>query len=99
MGKEVLARIFQKRDWIEHDGIFLLHDRNIEKDWSWINNRWILVKDGKTVEYRVTHRLYSASELGKLMTDCGFTDIKAYGDLKGSPYDNNARRLVLVGKK
>lgn len=99
MGKEVLARIFQKRDWIEQDGVLLLQERNIERDWSWINNRWILIKDGKKVEYRVTHRLYSASELSELMINCGFVDIKVYGDLKGGPYDNSARRLIIVANK
>jgi len=98
-GKEVLARIFQKRDWIEQDGVFLLQERNVERDWSWMNNRWILVKDGKIIEYNITHRIYSASELSKLITDCGFTDIKVFGDLKGGPYDNKARRLVVVGNK
>ena len=37
-GKEILARIFQKRDWVERDGAFYLQERNIEKNWSWINN-------------------------------------------------------------
>jgi SAM-dependent methyltransferase len=98
-GKEILARIFQKRDWVEKDGNFLLQERNIEKDWSWMNNRWILIKDGQSLEYRVNHRVYSASELSELITDCDFKDVRVYGDLKGSPYDNKARRLVVVGCK
>ncbi len=29
----------------------------------------------------------------------GFKDIKLYGSLDGSPYDSNAKRLVIVGCK
>ena len=98
-GKEILARIFQKRDWVERDGAFYLQERNIEKNWSWINNRWIFIRDGRVKEYRIGHRLYGASELSALLADCGFAEVKVYGDLKGSPYDNTAKRLVVVATK
>ncbi len=45
------------------------------------------------------HRLYSASELSNLMQDCGFTKVHIFGDLSGSPYDNNAQRLVVKAEK
>lgn len=40
--------------------------------------------------------LYAATELISLLTDCGFNDIIAYGDLAGSPYDHRAKRLVVM---
>jgi len=43
MGKEVLARVFQPRDWSEQEGALFLQERSISKDWSWIDNRWIVV--------------------------------------------------------
>ena len=46
MGKEVLTRILKPRDWHETNGGLLLYERDLNADWSWINVRWILVKDG-----------------------------------------------------
>jgi SAM-dependent methyltransferase len=99
MGKEVLARIFRERDWDEENGVLVLQERKVSRDWSWIENRWIMVKDGKADEYKVSHRLYSATELAALLKDCGFTAVDAYGDMTGAPYDHKAKRLVVVAHK
>jgi len=99
MGKEVLARIFQKRDWYEVNDTIVLEERKVCKNWSWIENRWIMIKDGKVEEYKISHRLYSAVELIALLNDCGFNAIDVYGDLAGAPYDHAAKRLVLVAHK
>jgi SAM-dependent methyltransferase len=99
MGKEVLARIFRERDWYEVNDILVLQERKVSRNWSWIENRWIMVKDGKTEESRLSHRLYSATELTALLRDCGFGAIDVYGDLTGTPYDYTAKRLVAVAHK
>lgn len=99
IGKEVLARIFRERDWYEVDDILVLQERKVCQDWSWLEDRWIMIKDGKAEEYKISHRLYSATELAVLLKDCGFTAVDAYGDLTGAPYDHTAKRLVLVAHK
>jgi len=98
-GKEVLARVFQERDWDEEDGLLVLQERELSQDWSWIENRWILLKDDSRTELRTGHRLYSAAELTSLLTDCGFSRAGAYGGLDGSPYDHTAKRLAVVAHK
>jgi len=67
MGKEVLARVFCERNWQEVDNNIVLEERKICKNWSWIDNRWILIKDGKKEEYKMSHRIYSAVELTALL--------------------------------
>ena len=99
MGKEVLARIFQERSWREEEGVLVLEERKLSDGWSWIDVRWILFKDGKRLEQRLSHRLYSAAELTSLLTACGFARTEVYGDLAGHPYDHTAKRLVVVGYK
>ena len=100
MGKEVLARIYQARDWAElEDGSLMLQERTIARDWSWMENRWILIRDGERTEFPLSHRLYSAMELKGLLVECGFAETHAYGDLHGAPYDHTARRLVVVARK
>jgi len=100
MGKEVLARIFRRYDWHEEpDGIIVLEERKVSKDWSWIDCRWIVIRGDERREHNFGHRLFSAGELKELLASVGFTDVKAYGSLKGTPYDREAERLVLVAKK
>jgi SAM-dependent methyltransferase len=100
MGKEVLARVFRERDWHEtDDGIFWLEERKVVNDWSRIESRWIMFKDDRRYEGRINVRLYSASELSALLGDCGFARVSVYGGFDGIPYDNIAKRLVVVGYK
>jgi SAM-dependent methyltransferase len=99
MGKEVLARVFQERDWREQDGIFFLQERKIVDNWNRIENRWLLLHPERRLEYRLDHWLYSSSELKSLLQSVGFGSIEIYGGLDGSPYDNSATRLVVVARK
>jgi SAM-dependent methyltransferase len=99
MGKEVLARIFQPRDWEElPDGSLFLAERQVVRDWTWLDNRWILLKDGQRHEYAVGHRIYDGAGLRALLLDAGFVTVDLYGDLSGAPYDHKARRLVAVAR-
>ncbi len=101
MGIEVIARIYQEHDWHEEeDGSLILQERKVNNDWNWMENRWIRIKKtGERQEYTVSHRLYSAAGLKGLLKECGFKDLKAYGDFEGSLYDQNAGRLVVLGRK
>ncbi|HEX9896511.1 MAG TPA: class I SAM-dependent methyltransferase [Dehalococcoidales bacterium] len=98
-GKERLAAIFRERDWRREDDAIILEERKVTQDWSWMEAHWTLIKDGKIRENTLTHRIYSAAELKALLTSCGFSEVKVYGDFAGSPYDQNAKRLVVVAKK
>lgn len=99
MGKEVLARIFLENNWHEEDGVLILEERKVTRNWGWMENRWIMFKDNKRTEFKVTHRLYAATELIALLTGCGFSRADAYRDLEGNAYDHTARRLAVVGRK
>ena len=97
--KETLARIFLERNWNERDGVIWLEKRKVSQNWSWMENRWIMFRGSERIEHEISHRLYAATELMALLTGCGFSQVDAYGGLDGSPYDNNAQRLIVVGHK
>jgi SAM-dependent methyltransferase len=101
MGKEVLARIFLPRDWEElPDGSLFLQERRVARDWTWMENRWILIgPDGQRSEYAVDHRIYDGAGLRSLLLDVGFDSVDLYGGLGGKPYDTEARRLAAVARK
>ncbi len=99
-GKENLAAGFAARDWVElDDGRVLLEERTIEDDWRAVRNRWIVYHDGGRYELEFSLRLYGASELVDLLRGVGFSEITVFGNLEGDPYDEHARRLVVVAAK
>jgi SAM-dependent methyltransferase len=99
MGKEVLARIFQPRDWVEQDGVFFLQERSVCRNWSQMENRWIMLRGDERREFTISHWIYSARELSDLLRDCGFGAVDVWGDLEGAEYDHTASRLVILAQK
>lgn len=99
IGKEVLARIFRERDWWERNGAIFLGEHRVDKNWSWMENRWIMLQGRDRHEFKMSHWLYSATELTALLKECGFGSVDIYGDLEGVPYDHKAKRLVAVAHK
>jgi len=99
MGKEVLARIFQSRDWHENNGTKFLRESKVAQDWSWVENRWILLNGNEQKEYKFGHRVYSAVELSNLLRKTGFAKVEVFGDLAGAAYDHQAERLVVIAEK
>jgi len=99
LGKETLAKVFQKRTWEELDGTIVLQEHTISQNWSWMQNRWIMLRGNERIENTISHRLYAATELAALLTSGGFSRVDVFGDGDGHPYDETARRLVVVGHK
>ncbi|MEK7404657.1 MAG: class I SAM-dependent methyltransferase [Acidobacteriota bacterium] len=99
-GKEVLARVFQVKDWLQlEDGSLFLAERKVGKDWGSLQNRWILIRGSARQEFNFEHRLYSGTELGQLLRDAGFSAVTLHGAVDGSPYDLAAQRLVALARK
>ncbi len=99
-GKETLAKSFCESQWFDgQDGSIMLVGAQIIDNWTRVENRWGYVKDGQYVEKIFAHKLYSAWELGDLLSRGGFSQVEFYGNLEGGPYDNEAERLIAVATK
>ena len=98
-GKEVIAKVFSEREWRDQNGEIFLRESKISRDWSWCENKWMILENGKLKEFRFGHRIYSAVELSGLLKACGFRSVSIYGDLDSADYDHNAKRLIAVAQK
>ena len=98
-GKEILARDFLEKDWSEEGDLLILSEKKIGQNWGRIETRWIVIRGTERIEHRVSVRSYSAVELSSLLTACGFAEVRVYGSLDGTKYDQAAQRLVVVGRK
>ena len=99
LGKEISVRDFVECEWFERDGYTVLTEYEPHDSWTFLKNRWILLKDEKRIEKTFIQRLYAASELRTLLTEAGFAKVEIYGDWDENPYDQFAKRLIVVGRK
>ncbi len=99
MGKEVLAKDFEEITASKtEDGLFI-QTHEILENWNRIISEWTLIRGENVRTFAFEHSLYGASDLIRLCEMAGFTEIQAFGDFDGSPYDHNATLLIITGKK
>ncbi|MCB0205014.1 MAG: class I SAM-dependent methyltransferase [Anaerolineae bacterium] len=99
MGKEILARQFQERNWHEVDDLLILSEQKITQNWGRVETRWIAIRGTERIEHHVSIHSYSAVELSSLLADVGFREIRVFGSLDGIEYNQDAQRLVVVARK
>jgi SAM-dependent methyltransferase len=81
------------------DGAVLIQQPHVNADWTQLDNEWTVVRACKQHAYRFAHHLYSGAELRSHLADCGFTEVRLFGDLGGSEYTPQAPRLAAVARK
>jgi SAM-dependent methyltransferase len=102
---DVISKEWVARNWQNSlvtdfpDGALLLQRPRVRPDWCRIDNEWVLTKDGRCRSFRFEHTIYSGRELKDRLSACGFDQVQLYGDLQGSCYGLEARRLVAVARK
>ena len=99
-GKEVLAKIFLETNSKElPDRGLIVQRRQAINDWSQMENEWLLIKDGRVRSFGLRHWIYSGREFKEMLRAAGFSDVEVYGDLEGSSYGPEAKRLIAIGRK
>lgn len=90
MSRENLKKILSPKGWEERDGTFLLEERSPRRNFRFMENRWIVIKHGRTHEFTLSHHLYGVNDLSRMFRKAGFRNVKTYGKEK---------RLIVVGVK
>ena len=99
-GKEIHAMHYEET--ISHEmpnGDLVFQRTTTNDDWTSSTTTWVCVQGERAQTYQIIYNLYSAAELRGLLTRAGFCDVRVYGDLKGIPYNQDAKRLVVVAEK
>jgi len=99
VGKEIAVRDFIEAEWFERAGATLLTEYKPVDSWTFLKNRWIIIKDNKRLEKVFAQRLYSASELRTQLQKAGFKKTDIYGDWDERSYDQHANKLIIVCRK
>lgn len=99
LGKELAVRDYTEGEWFERSGAVVLTEFEPIQDWEYLKNRWILLQGTERFERTFLQRLYSATELKRLMVERGFTSVALYGDWDRRPYDYRAQKMIVLGRK
>jgi SAM-dependent methyltransferase len=100
MHRDRLMVVFQERGW-EHleDDAVLLEERRFDHLAGELETEHTLVPaDGprRTVKYRL--RVYTATELARMLEDVGFAEVECFGDLNGRELSGESRLVVRARK-
>jgi SAM-dependent methyltransferase len=100
LGKEIVVRDFVSSEWFNRAGFYVLTSYRVIDSWDALENTWRLIDDkGIAAEKTFNQRLYSAAELRRLLLETGFSSVEIYGDWDESPYDEKAKKLIVLGRK
>jgi SAM-dependent methyltransferase len=97
--RDRLMAIFQERDWNPlADDAVRLEERRIDYVAGEVENDLTLLAAGerRIATYRI--RIYTATELVKLLDEVGFTGIDCFGDFEGAPLSRETRLVVRARK-
>lgn len=101
INREWLMRNYQPRGWSENtEGGRLLEEREFNLLTSRNNVRWIYIKpDGSTWETRHSLRVYTLTELARMLKTVGLGVEALYGGFDEGPYTLDSRRLIILALK
>ncbi len=98
--RETAIMYFTPGETFERAGFTVVTEFSVQGAWQGLVSKWTLIdKDGKKIVHQFVQRLYSAAELCKIIKKAGFSKAEAYGDFDFSPYDQNARTMIIVAIK
>ena len=101
VNREHLLQVFKKKDWGEFPNFYMLEKRTLDAKRSRLYSQWILLDKSSDKIRTFDHnlRLYSLSELQKMLEKAGLTVEKVYGDYEGQEFRQDSLRLIVLAKK
>lgn len=101
LSRETAIMNFTEGEWFERAGKTVLTQFEVVGAWEGLRSRWILIDNetGGRIDHEFVQRLYSAAELKRIMLGIGFKSVEIYGNYDFSPYNQNAKTMVIVARK
>lgn len=90
--------IEEKGFWREERCLTLQSFYRYEEDHTFLN-QYVTVTDKDVSYYNVWEHTFTLEELSRDLTDAGFKEIKAFGDVNGKKYEITGDTICIVAKK
>jgi ubiquinone/menaquinone biosynthesis C-methylase UbiE len=99
MHRDRLMAIFQPHTWEPLDGDTLVAEaRSFDHVAGEIETEHILVAGGSRRSFTYTLRVYTATELARMLVDMGFGEIECFGDPVGGKLERETRLVIRARK-
>jgi ubiquinone/menaquinone biosynthesis C-methylase UbiE len=99
MHRDRLMHIFQPRGWDPlPDEAMVAEERRLDHVAGEIQTDHILIKDGKRRQFTYTLRVYTATELVRMLEGGDFVEVEAFGDLEGGELTRESRLAIRARK-
>ena len=96
---ECILPSFQERRWFELGGITLLINSRYDHEQGRIFTEYTFIRDGKSETRPSSQRVYTFSELSRLLDDSGLKVTASFSSLSGEPFKLGSQKLFLVARK
>jgi SAM-dependent methyltransferase len=99
--RDWLMRVYQPKDWVElDDGSFAIADRAFDPvaGVNTVTHRW-RTTTGETRERQHRLRIYTATELNRMLRQSGLVSLDWYGGFDLIPFGARTRRMLVVAKR
>ncbi len=101
MNREWLIRRYQEADWHQHeDGLITMERRKLDLLTSRNESVWMLITPaGRRRVHRINFRLYTLTELAKMLSRAEMAVRRVWGGFDGQDYGLNSRRMIVLSEK
>lgn len=101
VNKDWLIKIYQERDWQEMPNKTIVLYKRAFNPVTGKNSeeRTYISPNGKRKKNNISIRLYTLTELDKILENNGIEIKKVFGDFEGNEFARNSRRMIIVARK
>ena len=101
MNREWLIRRYQEADWHElAGGLIAMERRKLDLLTSRNESTWVLItRTGRRRVHRINLRLYTLTELAKMISRAGMRVRQVWGGFDGRDYGLNSQRMIVLAEK
>ncbi len=100
IGRDLLEKYFKPKFWIKHDdNSYLLNERHLDYTNGWLEEHYTYIKGSKVEEFKFGSKVYYPHEIAEILEKCGFKNVKTYGSLDKSSYEDQSECLFLCAQK
>ena len=99
--RDWLMRVYEPKDWVElADGAFAVADRTFDSvtGVNTVTHRW-RTPTGELRERQHRLRIYTATEVGRMLRHAGLVPIDWYGGFSLKPFGPNTRRMLVMARR
>jgi 2-polyprenyl-3-methyl-5-hydroxy-6-metoxy-1,4-benzoquinol methylase len=99
IAETLFPKLHVNRDWVQVGDIRVLEERTYDPATALWRRDWTLIRGDRVETPSITIRIYTYRQLSELLSEAGFSAIKAYSFLSQMPFKLSAQRLLMVAVK